>query len=426
MKILLLCGNFLPKVGGLSIMMHYLACALIDAGHAIQVAPGPREAPDFDQPYELLGGDPKSWAVGPAHKRRGREQHLADLLTDTAREFGAEAMLLGDQLYGGPWAYAAVEARKRLNIPVGVYAHGLDVASTLYGGDATWRQAGARLVGPFFGAGSTRRRTACLTDAADVIFANSSATAGLVKEWRGRDAVVTGCGLADADYEREASIVPAFSRESKQHWRSELGLSQRPTVSFVGRLAARKNVELILKALAQNVEMQAVIVGEGSRRPALEALTSQLGIDDRVHWWGAQPEQTKWQVLRASDVSCLPAITGPKGDIEGFGIALLEAAAAGTPVIAAANGGMLDVVTHQRTGLLCTGDDATQLAQQLRRFCDDDELAGRCVANARRQIRERYNWPRIAEMITDQLSTAAEGRPTPTVEADCERSVARV
>lgn len=411
MRILLLSVDFLPSLGGVSLMMHHLATALVHTGHEVLVAPPLAEGEvEYEQPYGIVAGDRETWVDRGALDQLSRRRRLRRVLASVVESFGPDAMLLGDQAYDGRFSDASIWAQRRYNVTLTLYCHGFDIRSKMVGGKQLAKELVGSLLGPVTGVRSARQRVWGLVHAADTILANSSYTANLVRRWAGREAVATGCGLTQCDWEWAKREIPEYALAQKREARAALGLRERPTVGFLGRLVSRKNLPLLLDSLSHLPDAQLVIAGEGRERTSLEAHARSLGVEDRVIWLGACDEASKWRVLSASDVFCLPAIEGADGGVEGFGIVLLEASAAGTPVVAASSGGMTDVIDHERTGLLCSGRDADEIASMIRRFIEDQSLAQTCVSHAREQIEKRFNWIRVATTVSDQLQAAVRRR----------------
>jgi len=88
----------------------------------------------------------------------------------------------------------------------------------------------------------------------------------------------------------------------------------------------------------------------------------------------------------------LPAIVDSKGDTEGLGVVLIEAAEAGLALVASDVGGIPDVVIHGKTGLLVAPRDSRVLAQTLIQLSEDDSLRQRLVINAQLHIRAHFDW----------------------------------
>jgi glycosyltransferase involved in cell wall biosynthesis len=399
------CDNFLPVMGGVSLAIHHLANAFVDLGVETLIVPPPRDGEvAFRQKYKVLRGMRGDW-IGIRWWNPNHQRYLHGLLQQILKDFPADAILMGDQAYGPDYSDACLMAAERRGLAVGLCCHGFDIRSIMI---QKWnfREIVKWLYGNISGLGPTRQQVLRCMRSADVVFTNSNYTADLVKTAVGRESVVTGCGVADEDLRRELELTPQYSADSKRFWRKQLCLPDKPTIGFVGRLVPCKNVSLIIQVLALRTTLQAVIVGDGFDRPNLEGLANELGVSARVHWVGEVSEELKWQYLRATDVFCLPSHALEDGQVEGFGIVLLEAASAGTPVVGARTGGIPDVIDHGETGLLCDPEDPELLANCTTRLLTDLTLSKRCVDHARQQIANKYNWSHVASTMLDRLDYA--------------------
>lgn len=154
-------------------------------------------------------------------------------------------------------------------------------------------------------------------------------------------------------------------------------------VGFVGRLATIKGVSHLLEAARQLLPARPVnvlLIGGGPQRGDFESRARALGIADRVIFTGERRDIAA--ALSVMDVFCLPSLS------EGLPNALLEAMAAGRPVVATAVGGIPGVVRDGDTGLLVEPNDAGALAAGIRRVIDDRELAQRLGRQARALVLE--------------------------------------
>ncbi|MEM7355447.1 MAG: glycosyltransferase family 4 protein [Acidobacteriota bacterium] len=163
----------------------------------------------------------------------------------------------------------------------------------------------------------------------------------------------------------------------------------RPVVLFVGRMRTRKAVAVLLEAFAQlratAPEAELILAGDGEHRQALESQAESLGILEATRFLGAVPrgEIDRW--YRKADVFCLPST------YEGFPVVILEAMAAGLPVVATSVSGIPEAVEHGVTGLLVEPEDAVGLAQALGRLASDAELCSRMGQSAKRSLNERFS-----------------------------------
>lgn len=161
--------------------------------------------------------------------------------------------------------------------------------------------------------------------------------------------------------------------------------------SIVARLAPIKAHEVFLQAarhlLAVRPDAVFLVVGDGQRREELEALTARLGLGESVRFLGWRADLEA--IYRASDAVALTSRN------EGSPVALIEAMAAGRPVVSTRVGGVPDVVTHNETGLLVEMDDAEGLADALARLARDRALGEALGAAAQARVIERYDAGRL-------------------------------
>jgi glycosyltransferase involved in cell wall biosynthesis len=181
-----------------------------------------------------------------------------------------------------------------------------------------------------------------------------------------------------------------------------------PVIGTVGRLVEIKRQDVLLRAFARVVrrvpDAHLMLVGDGPRRGDLEALAAELDIAGRVRFVGAQPSSAPY--LHAMDVFALTSRS------EGMPQSLLEAGVAAVPAIASAVGGIPEVVTHDRTGLLFPAGDDAALADGLYRLLTDRPLAAGLAAAARDHVEGRYSVSRMAQEYDAQFREMLADRPT--------------
>jgi glycosyltransferase involved in cell wall biosynthesis len=160
---------------------------------------------------------------------------------------------------------------------------------------------------------------------------------------------------------------------TRQAWRERQGIPPDAVVfACVARLSAQKNVGALLQALAAmggRGDAMVLLCGEGEERGRLEAEARHLGIADRVRFLGSRTDVP--EVLGASDVFVLPSL------YEGHPLCVMEAMAAGRPVIATAVGGVPEVVRPGETGVLVPPGDVAALAVAMARLASSEEERGR-------------------------------------------------
>jgi phosphatidyl-myo-inositol alpha-mannosyltransferase len=179
---------------------------------------------------------------------------------------------------------------------------------------------------------------------------------------------------------------------------------------FVGRVEERKGLPVLLtafEALVQHVPSRLTVVGadpeEVSRRVADPELLNHIDVLGKVS------DSVLWRQLGEADVLCAPSLAG-----ESFGMVLIEAFAAGTPVVASHIAGYSDVVTNGVDGILVPPADPQALAEELQILWHEPERI-HAMGEAGRKSAERYAWPRIAEEVTEVYEQAMKPAPGPVM-----------
>lgn len=200
------------------------------------------------------------------------------------------------------------------------------------------------------------------------------------------------------DFDKPIDVIPLGIAEPdfKPATRTELGMDEgKRYIVAVGRLVRRKDYPTLLKAVRDlhRDDTHLLLLGDGPERDNLAALASELGIADRVHLKGFVSDELKYQILSNSDVFALISLH------EGFGVVYLEAMYCGLPVIAADQGGQVDLLSDGETGRLVPIGDAAEIAGSLRLILDDPARA--------RQIGD-YNRRRFEEFSIENLARRYE------------------
>lgn len=186
---------------------------------------------------------------------------------------------------------------------------------------------------------------------------------------------------------------------SRDDLRSELGFDGL-TLAFAGRLTTAKALDVAFAALAGVDGVALAIAGEGPDRQALERRAHELGLDGRVTFLGSLPRERVLELFHAADASLLSSTW------ENFPHSVVEALAAGAPLIATAVGGVPEVVRDGENGLLVPAGDPDALAAAITRWRDDSGLRDRLRRAAAPSV-EAYRPERLLTRIEDRLAEAA-------------------
>jgi len=395
-RILIASPDFLPQIGGVSLMCHYMANELARTGHDVTTygPVGSRIPADYPARYRLITENPVSH-IG-AVERHKRELGLwqPSIFKNFERLHASKPfdriLLLQPFVYGWP----ALLMQRRYNVPVSVYFHGYELRSKLIKPDNTAIKIHSLLTG----VKSPRTEFLALAREGDQVLTNSHYTADLVRSVPGhRTPIVTGCGLDEDVIRKQFLLSEDLSAQDRVKNRAAFGLDARPTLGFVGRLQESKGIRMLFDVIRALPEVQGLIVGPEDGE--WKELAINLGIADRITFLGKVDEDTKWRALRCMDVSCLFSRELGSGHVEGFGISLLEAAAAGCTVAITKSGGMVDVVQHGKTGFAFDVDDVDSAVKALRAYLAEPDPANEITRNLRSRIVEDFNWTTITKRL---------------------------
>ncbi len=183
--------------------------------------------------------------------------------------------------------------------------------------------------------------------------------------------------------------TPHDRQVKRQQWR----ITANPLIGIIARLSDVKGIDILLKAMPIVLQSfpnaQLMVVGEGPDKVRLQAIAEELSLGVHVRF-DPIVNQTS-DVLGLFDVFVMPSLQ------EGLGLSVMEAQAAGIPVIVSKVGGLPDLVQEGQTGFLVTAGDVNALAQAIIILLKNPAQAQAMVLRARKQIEERFS---SREMIT--------------------------
>ncbi|MFZ5624789.1 MAG: glycosyltransferase [Gemmatimonadota bacterium] len=338
MRILHLAKYYWPRSGGMARVVQDLAEGSAALGHEVEVVA-----------VESFGG--------PRYSRRTR--------TSVTRAFSFGA--LGTQEIAPGYVFAAW---RRADVVHVHHPHTLADLATL-----------AR--GP--------RGKLVVTQHADSVRSIYRPLARLVL--RGADAVVVpsrahlAMSRELAGFEGKVVVIPFGIDETRWNVVPPPPPSPFARALFIGRLVAWKGVDILLRALERVPNLRLDVVGSGPEAARLKTLAQALAVSDRVRWFGEYPDEDLPRRMADADFLVLPSVTTD----EMFGLVVLEAMAAGRPVITTAvPSAVREVNQAGETGLEVPIRDVEALAQALHRLASDRELRARMGQAGARRVREQF------------------------------------
>jgi len=206
-------------------------------------------------------------------------------------------------------------------------------------------------------------------------------------------AVCIGASSAIGEYFKEIGCKNVEVIPNGVNLERYRALERKPHTGFVvitvARLERVKGIEYLIKSISiiksQIPNLTCLIIGDGSERKNLENLVERLGLKERVKFLGEIPNEKIPEHLAGADCFVLPSLR------EGFGIVILEAQAAGIPVIGTKVGGILDLIEDGKTGLLVEPKNPQAIADAIGKIYSGLKFTQISL--------EKYNWQNIAERV---------------------------
>jgi len=388
-RMLAMSVDALPARGGISVFSHHLCNEFSDlCEQVVFIGPAGTCIPaEHTANYKIIEDihSKTTKRFGPAYE--GEKARIQALIGKTIERYEINRLVVFHPFYYGS---AAVQAASSTGLPCHVFVHGTELTSQFpeayVGSDLSetpWNSLRFELL-------------YTLTNATNVI-ANSRRTKEIAHTIAPRASLaVCGCGIPERLIndlsERRMRLAQKRAARLARHG------SDAPEVCYIGRLVKHKRVDRILTFLSQN-NWRLSIIGDGPARQELEAEVTERNICDRVSFLGAVNDADKWDVLRSSDFLVLPSrYSQETGGYEGFGIVLLEAAAAGTIPITSGEDGTADPLELYGIGVkgFCDAESTEILQCRLDDFISSEESYSKKVEQDLNTLRTALNWRQIA------------------------------
>ena len=371
MRICLPTGIFPPDIGGPASYVPRIAKALVERGHAVEVITL-SDAPHDDTPYPFV--------VQRIPRGMARLPRMAKTIARIAQAARRAEVVFANGVF-----VEAVLARALVRRPL--------VMKVV--GDWAWERATLnRQTEDGLEDFQTRRQKrrveavkqlrAWVTRRAQHVIVPSQYLADIVCGW----------GVAP---ERVSVIYNAPDLAALQN--VDLPPFNGMTLATVGRLVPHKGIVPLLRAISTIPNVRLLIAGTGPSRNALEKETADLGLQSRVIFLGTLSREAVAGLLRQADLMVL------NSTYEGLPHVVLEAFAAGTPVLATRVGGTPEVVEHDVSGWLIPSGDEAELGRAIRLLLEDPALRDRLREGGRRMLRQRFRW----ETLVEQTLAVLEG-----------------
>ena len=218
----------------------------------------------------------------------------------------------------------------------------------------------------------------------------------------------------EADYPLvRCGVDSAWSAASPERHAPGTGTS----LLAVARLVPKKGLDVLLRATAQLIKtgstLQLEVVGEGPEEDSLQALASELQIDDRVVWHGAQDNHVVNRMMGRATLFVLPCQVDAAGDRDGIPVVLIEAMACGRCVVTGDLPAIRELVIHDQTGWLVPPGDVDTLGQGLAMLLREPERRRRLGRAGRRHVEQAFSLTRNVARLQEAFRRAVDADQSP-------------
>ena len=228
----------------------------------------------------------------------------------------------------------------------------------------------------------------------NVILTNSQYTTKLVKESGISNTTIHTIPLGADD---KLYNLKNFDQEEIKE---KYGFKGRQIILTVGNLSQRKGHRFVIEAIERLKEefpnILYLIVGRGKKEQEIRALIEQKKLDKYIKMIGFVPLEQLPEYYAMCDIFVLNSTIAESGDVEGFGIVLIEANLMGKPVIGTKNCGIEDAIEHNKSGLIVPMDDTEATMQALRLLLNNPQLRIAMGEYGYRRAKEKYTWKKVA------------------------------
>jgi glycosyltransferase involved in cell wall biosynthesis len=387
MRICVVTGTFHPEIGGPATYLYNLLPALVVRGHRVMVVTYGDVEKECEYPYPVIH----------ISRRQPIPLRLVKFTWEVWRQ-GRQCNFLFVNDYGLPAALANLVLRRPVVMKVvGDFAWEYAIRHQLIPPDENIDDF--QRIRHGFTVGLLRWLQRWYVSRAWTVIVPSHYFRGIVVGWGvPAERLVVIYNAVD--------LAPYADLPSRVEAQARLGLSGR-VVLTAARLTPWKGVDRLIAALPVWRDTvpgtNLVVIGDGPERTNLERLVDEAGVAEAVNFVGQVPHERMPLYLRAADVFVLYS------GYEGLPHIVLEAMAAGVPVVASRKGGIPEVVTDGETGLLVEWGDEPALADAVQRVLSDATLARQLGEGGRARVEREFKWESVVERTMGLFALAVGG-----------------
>ena len=236
----------------------------------------------------------------------------------------------------------------------------------------------------------------------DYIVANSNFTKELcIKVGINKDKI----NIINPGIYKPQELDKIYLDEAKNYFCNNNNNNAFPKILTVARLEKRKNHDKILMTIknlkTKYPQIKYISVGDGEEKNKLIKLIDELKLNDNVIFLSNVNEKLKLSLFASSDLFLMPSVLDKKS-VEGFGISFMEAASYGVGSIGGKDGGASDAILHNKTGLICDGNDLGSIYDSVTNFLSNNKSIE--FGNAAKKFSEGFYWNKIVKKYLNLIN----------------------
>lgn len=190
------------------------------------------------------------------------------------------------------------------------------------------------------------------------------------------------------------------------NYRRKFAEDDEKIVFFIGRHVFEKGIQLLVDASYDIVQeynkVKFIIAGKGPMTEELKSKVKNMGLSDKFIFTGYMNNEKRDKLYKVANVVVLPSLYEP------FGIAAIEAMAAGCPVVVSDTGGFSETVEHKFSGMKMINGNSNSLKDNVLQLLNDDGLCKYLRENAFKTVSENYTWSKVADLTVKMYNTVKE------------------
>ena len=378
MRVLIVTSIFPPEIGGPATYVPMLATGLHERGHTVKVL-------TLSEPEHMRHRDTYPYEIVRVSGAGPRPRRALSLLKETARLAGNADVVYGNSTSMLEPALVARARRKPYVLKV-VGDGAWEVATRRRWTNLRFEDFQRQRLSPRLEA--LKRLRTWHAKRAKRVITPSHFLAEVVRDW----------GVGDERVEVISNAVPPVNGIEP----ASLPFGAETNLVSVGRLVPWKHVDGVIEALPSLRDPGLVVVGDGPERPRLEALTRELGVNERVYFAGNRSRDETMALMMACDVFVL------NSSYEGLPHTVAEAMTLGLAIVTTGAGGTTEVVRDGENGLLVGTDDSRTLVSTLGRLTSDRNLITSISSRAQADARRLFSPQDMVEQTEGLLARVAQ------------------